>query len=108
MENLSKKADVEYVDANTAKVREQLDHLYHQQYIDCYASREKVSAVQGEIEEIKSMRPLARLKKLTNTRACGGDWEQEYEHIRQIVDPYDAMTDTQVFGAEIPWDFWRA
>lgn len=107
MENLSKPADVSHITPETLDAMHKLTQQYRDIYGTFVMPASKALAVQGEIEEIKSMGPLARLKKLKNTRACGGDWKQEYEHIRQIVDPYDAMTDTQVFGAEIPWDFWR-
>lgn len=104
MENLSKKADVDYVDPGTAKARQ---HLEDVQWAMSYINGGKVLAVKGEVEEIKSLGPIGRLKRLKNVRAAGGDWQQEYEHIRQVVDPYDAMSDTQVFGVEIPWEFWR-
>lgn len=107
MENLSKKADVEHMSQETAAAMHKLSQQYRDIYGTFVMPASKVLAVQGEIEEIKSMGPLGRLKKLKNTRAMGKDWKQEYEHIRQIVDPYDAMSDTQVFGAEIPWEFWR-
>lgn len=58
-------------------------------------------------QEIKRMSPRMRLAQVNTARQEGGDWNSVYENIRSVVDPMDVMSDTQVFGAEIPWDLWR-
>lgn len=59
-------------------------------------------------EEIKRMSPRMRLAQVNTARQEGGDWQLVYENIRSIVDPMDVMSDTQVFGAEIPWELWNS
>lgn len=58
-------------------------------------------------QEIKRMSPRMRLAQVNTARQEGGDWNSVYENIRSVVDPMDVMSDTQVFGAEIPWELWR-
>jgi hypothetical protein len=58
-------------------------------------------------EEIRRMSPRMRLAELSSARQEGADWQMVYENIRGIVDPMDVMSDTQIFGAEIPWELWR-
>ena len=58
-------------------------------------------------QEIKRMSPRMRLAQVNTARQEGKDWNSVYENIRSIVDPMDVMSDTQVFGAEIPWELWR-
>jgi hypothetical protein len=60
-----------------------------------------------EAQEVKKMSPRARFAQIQEARAEGKEWESVYENIKSIVDPMDVMTDTQVFGVEIPWNFWR-
>lgn len=63
--------------------------------------------MQMEKQEIKRMSPRMRLAQVNTARQEGGDWNSVYENIRSVVDPMDVMNDTQVFGAEIPWELWR-
>lgn len=57
--------------------------------------------------EVRRMSPRMRLAEVNKARQEGADWNSVYENIRSIVDPMDTMSDTQVFGAEIPWELWR-
>lgn len=56
------------------------------------------------VEEVKRMSPRMRLAAVNEARKAGGDWKSVYENIRSIVDPMDVMSDTQIFGVEIPWE----
>lgn len=62
--------------------------------------------VAQNIQQIKRMTPAARMQQVAQAQEDGADWQSVYENIRQIIDPMDVMSDTQVFGAEIPWELW--
>lgn len=59
-------------------------------------------------EEIRRMSPRMRLAELNSARQEGADWQLVYENIRSVVDPMDVMSDTQIFGVEIPWSLWNS
>ena len=65
-----------------------------------------ISALKN-VAEVKRMSPRMRLAAVNEARKDGAEWEAVYENIRSIVDPMDVMTDTQVFGAEVPIELWR-
>ena len=61
----------------------------------------RVSEAMISGERIKAMSP--RDRKLAVLEA-GDSWAGIYNHICSVVDPMDVMTDTQIFGVEIPWE----
>jgi len=61
----------------------------------------RVSEAMISIERVKDMSP--RDRKLAVLEA-GDSRAGIYNHICSVVDPMDVMTDTQIFGVEIPWD----
>lgn len=61
----------------------------------------RVFEAMKSVEIIKAASP--RDRKLAVLEA-GDNWTGIYNHICSVVDPMDVMTDTQIFGVEIPWD----
>jgi len=53
-------------------------------------------------EKVKSLGTLSRLRWVREGRN-EEEKEARIEYIRSIVDPMDCMSDTQIFGQELPW-----
>lgn len=66
----------------------------------------RVTKVHMHVDEVKAMSPADRFNHVRDAMNEGYDWVHAYEHIRQSIDPMDVLSDTQIFGVEIPWGIW--